>query len=171
MLTYTTLTGQVLDLSDLTDEQQQFLDRCWQDAQRGDVPWLKFAERVSGPENPVVRDGGGRVTDAVWNHPLFQAVRDLEDRVGLIQGALAEEEGLGDPRSDPFADTWIPASEAAEMKGVALSGLHNAIRHGKVIAHPRLPGGKHIVVSANSLANWRPNRTRQAAGRKRAVIA
>jgi hypothetical protein len=41
--------------------------------------------------NPLVRATEGWVTDAVWRHPLFRALRDLEDRLGIRQGELGPD--------------------------------------------------------------------------------
>jgi hypothetical protein len=167
MLTYTTLEGQVLDLTGINEHERAYLEGCVA-AYRAGIPWETFTELAEGNGNPLVRAAGGRVTQAVWNHPLFQTVYDLEARLGIAQGFLAPEPGV-DMNRDPFADAWVPAVEAARRKGVSLSGLHAAIERGEVIARPARAGGTRLVVSANSLARWTPSPVRQAAGRQRAL--
>jgi hypothetical protein len=169
-LTYTTLDGEVLDLSSLTTEERAHFERCYAGYRSGNVGWGAFTNLVSGPENPLLRPSDGRVTRAVWRSPLFTALRDLEDRVGLRTGELApdrEDEAL--LARDPVADSWLPAPQAAGRKGVTLSGLHQAIRRGEVIAGPATPGGSRLVVSENSLERWTPVAIRQTAGRARAI--
>lgn len=163
MQTYTTLDGRVLDLTDLTEEERDFFGRCLADYRAG-VAWERFARLVEGPENPLIR-AAGRVTQAVWNHPLYQAVRDLEDRLGIQQGHLAPGPD-DDPFLDPLEDEWIPAAQAAASKGVTMPGLHKAINRGDVIARPAKPGGSWLLVSVRSLRRWQPNPVRQAARRR-----
>ena len=100
---------------------------------------------------------------------MFQAVRDLEDRLGIQQGEVGPEEG-DDISKDPLQDEWVPTPEAAKRKGVTLPGLHKAINRGDVIARPATEGGRRLVISVNSLSKWEPNATRQAA-RKNKVLA
>ncbi|MGH2356328.1 MAG: hypothetical protein ACRDJN_32385 [Chloroflexota bacterium] len=169
MQTYTTLEGRVLDLTGLTDEEQTFFARCYAMYRNG-AAWETFSKRARGVQNPLVRAAGGRITEAVWDHPLFQALHDLEDRLGIHQGELAADPG-DDLVRDPIADEWIPAVAAARQKGVTLPGLHGAIKRGDVVARPAESGRPHLLVSANSLARWTPDPVRQAARRKERIPA
>jgi hypothetical protein len=173
LLTYTILGGQVLDLSELTGEERAYFDRMYTLYRTGRLRWGPFADLVTGTDNPLTRATGGRVTDQVWNHPLFRAVRDLEDRVGYRTGELVfEQEADGDPallQEDPIGDVWMPSAQAAREKGVSLAGLHLAIKRGDVVARPAKPGGARLVVSKNSLDRWMPSEKYQAAGRARAA--
>lgn len=163
MLTYTTITGDVLNLSDLREDERAHFDRCYA-AYRDGVPFVVFQDLVTGPDNPLIRASHGRVTNVVWGHPLFQAIRDLEDRIGIHQGEMAAEPGI-DISQDPLADSWVPSTEAARLKGVTVPGVHHAIKRGALIAGPSEQRGDRVLVSANSLARWTPSRVRQAAGR------
>ncbi len=164
MDTYTTLDDTILDLTALTGEERAYFDHCYA-AYRTGVTWSALSDLIAGEGNPLVRRAGGRITRAVWEHPLYQALRDLEDRLGIQQGCVQPEPG-DDPARDPLADEWISASEAATRKGVTLQGLHRAIGRGEVIARPAKPGGSRLAVSVKSLSRWTPNPLRQAAGRK-----
>jgi hypothetical protein len=161
--TYKTLDGRVLDLSVGTEEERAYLARGEQ-AYRDGMPWAAFLELVGSTKNPLLRATGGRVTDTVWNHPLYRAMRDLGDRLGIQQGTIAPEAG-DDVTQDPFADEWLLVSAAAKRKGVTVQGLHEAIRRGDVVARTARPGSKWLVVSANSLERWVPRPAKQAAGR------
>ncbi|MGH2584819.1 MAG: hypothetical protein ACRDJE_07900 [Dehalococcoidia bacterium] len=165
--TYLTLAGDALDLSNLSDEQRMFFDRCYA-AYSENMPWLEFAAMIAGHANPLVREARGWVTRIVYDHALFQAVRDLEDRLGLRQGELEPEDDV-DSEREPLGDEWISVTEAARRKSVTVSGLHQAIARGDVIARPARPGGSWLVVSAGSLVAWQPNRRRQAAARRPAA--
>lgn len=158
------LKGEVVDLTGLTEEQRAFFDYCYR-AYRTGMAWGPFTNLVSGTANPMVLElGRGRINDAMWHHPLFQAVRDLEDRVGIKQGDLEPDPGT-DPETDPLGDAWIPTAEAARRKGVTLSGLDQAIKRGDVVARPAREGGTRRLVSVRSLERWQPMAGRQAAGR------
>jgi hypothetical protein len=86
------LDGRILDLTELTDEERAYFERCVM-AYRDGVSWEMFNRRVEGMDNPLVRAAGGRITDEVWNKNLFRAVRDLEDRLGIQQGEIRSEPG------------------------------------------------------------------------------
>jgi hypothetical protein len=167
MWTYTTLDGRVIDLTRITDEERAYL-ACCKAAYLAGMAWDKFNRLAEGDGSPLVRGTGGWVTRAVRNHPVFQAARDMEDRLGIAQDYVGADPD-DDPDRDPFGDEWLPAAEAAARAGVTLTGLHKAIGRGEVIARPAKPGGTRLVVSANSLARWTPSPARQAAGRKRAA--
>lgn len=98
--TYVMLDGRVLDLSLLTAPERAYLDRCYA-AYRDGMAWEQFGYLAVGPEHPLLRGTGGVVTPAVWAHPLFQSVRDLEDRLGVQQGELDPDPG-SDVAGDPF---------------------------------------------------------------------
>ena len=164
--TYRTIEGDILGLTGLTDDERAFFGRCYRAYRDGSLAWPAFGDLVMGRENPLVRATGGMVTRAVMAHPLYQAVHDLENRVGLRMGELAPEPDY-DLASDPLDDTWLTPSEAAARKGVTRTGLHQAIRRGAVVARAAKPGGRWTLVSANSLARWTPAAARQRAGRAR----
>ncbi len=108
MQTYATLEGRVLDLTGLTNDERTFLERCYA-AYQDCPPWEEFVALARGPQNPLIRGAGGRITQAVWDHPLFQALHDLEDRLGIRQGELAPDPG-DDPTRDPLAGQSIAAA-------------------------------------------------------------
>jgi hypothetical protein len=167
MLTYTTLDGEVLDLTSLTEGERAFFERILA-LYRADAPYDTVFNLVSGEENPIL-EPGCRITAAVHAHPLWKAVRDLEDRLGIKQGEIGAMEG-DDPDRDPVADEWLSTTEAA-AKGVTVVGLHKAIVRGDVVAGPAKPGSVRRVVSRNSLDRWTPNAVRQAARRRAATHA
>ena len=169
MWTYTRLDGTVLDLTRATPDEQAYLEQCAAAYGIG-LPWRVFTLMVEGLQSPLVQVAGGRVTREVWNNPVFQAARDMEDRLGIAQGHVAPDPG-DDVSRDAFADEWIPATEAANRASVSLTALHKAIGRRALIARPTKPGGKWLLVSGNSLARWMPMAIRQAAGRKRASLA
>src|SRR5438552_7105547 len=98
---YTTLEGERLDLTGLSAEERAFFDRCYAGLRNG-MSWIRISNLVEGKENPLVRATGGLITPAVWEHPLFQAVSDLEDRIGILRSELLPDEG-SDPSTDPIS--------------------------------------------------------------------
>lgn len=163
MLTWRTYRGAVIDMGAIDDEDARFLERCYGEWRSG-ASWARMLDLTRGPDNPALRATHGVITDEVWHRPVFRALSDLEDRCGLRDGGLRNDQGW-DVTTDPLADTWLPASQVAATLGVTLGGLHGAIRRGELVARPATPGGKRIVVSMNSAAHWRPNHARQQAGR------
>jgi hypothetical protein len=110
VLKYTSLDGLTYDLSQLPPEQIAFVARCRQASAEG-LYWVKFMEMVQGAANPLVAATGGWVTRAVMQQPLYQAMRDLADRVGIAQGVLAPKPGdLVD--IDPWTDERPSAAKA-----------------------------------------------------------
>lgn len=93
-----------MDLGGLNEEERTFFVRSSSAYRRASMGWGDFANLVAGNEDPLVRAAGGRITRAVWDHPLFQAVRDLEDRYGIAQGRLASEPEYNLGR-DPIEDS------------------------------------------------------------------
>ena len=155
--------ARVLDLAALTPSERDYLQKRYA-AFLDNPSYQEFWLTTSGPGNPLLQAAGGRITSAVWDHPLYQAVRDLEERLGIGQDEVAPSPG-DDTESDPFVDEWLTVNEAARRKAVAATAIHKAIRRGDLIARPLHPGGRWLVVSANSLARWQPGTVRQAAAR------
>jgi len=151
--------------SDLSDEEQAYFERCYA-AYREGAGWVALSRLVDGPANPLLGSTNGRITAAVWEHPLFQAARDLESRAGIADGSL-ERSPEHDPSHEPLDDAWLRLPAAAREKGVSPTGLHHAIERGEVLARPARRGGSWLLVSRNSLTRWRPNPRRQAASRGR----
>lgn len=115
MQTYTTLDGNVFDLSSLTNEEHAYFDHCYASYRDG-IPFFLFQDLVTGLQNPLLRATQGRVTDAAWSHPLFQALRDLEDRIGIQQGELGPDPG-DDRAPEPLTATRFLQVDASRQNG------------------------------------------------------
>jgi hypothetical protein len=164
VLTYTMLNGETLDLSELPEREREFFEQCVGEYLAG-IEEDRFATLITGTANPLSQSGGG-ITRRAAATPLFQALRDMQDRLGIAQGRVAPEPGdLVD--LDPLEDTLLTVAEAAERAGATVSGLHQAIRRKEVIAHPAKPGGSWLRVSGRSLERWHPHPVRQAAALSR----
>jgi hypothetical protein len=167
VLTYTTLEGDVLDLSELPPEQRGFLDRCLA-AYRDGMDWVEFTKLTQSLENPLLRSTEGLITLAILEHPLYRVVQDLEDRLG-IQQEMVGADPEDDVERDPLADEWLPVEEAARRKGVTVQGLRRGISASRVIARPEPGNAGRLLVSANSLAHWAPRTHRPRTAAKHPV--
>jgi hypothetical protein len=117
MPTYNTLDGRLLDLSGLTADERAYLARCYA-AFRSGMPWSDFGELAHGSQHPLLRGTSGVVTRAVWDHPLYQATSDLEDRLGIRQGELAPDPGddlLHDPIGNYQAAAVVTPNRSAHL--------------------------------------------------------
>lgn len=161
MTTYRTLDGELLDFGGLTSPEKAFFDYAYA-AYKAGMAWEKFINTIS-VNNPVLQPGR-RITRAVMDHPLFRVVKDLENRLGLVQGELRHE---GEDLSDPLDDHWLSVAEAAEKRGVTQMAVRLAIERGELIANKSRP----MRVSDRSLENWTPKAVNQRAGRARAAAA
>lgn len=162
MLTYVTLDRDVIDMTAFTPKERAYFDRCYA-AYRDGMRWEAFMDRlVEGDENPLI-EPGRRVTRRALDSPLFRALSDLGDRLGIVQDKLAPEPG-DDLHSEPLEDTGLPVPDAAEQAGVSVRAVYGAIDRGDLIATRTRP----VRVSRRSLERWTVNRTRQRAGRRRA---
>ncbi len=158
-ITYTTLDGDVIDLTDLAPHERAFFDECYVAYRDNVVPFGAFLNLVHGDRNPAL-EPGRRVTRAVAAHPLYRSVRDLEDRVGIAQQALRPgPDDLVD--RDPLDDELIPHAQVAERLGVSLGAVYQAVERGDLVA----TAGRPSRVSGNSLRHWQVHAGKQHAGR------
>ncbi len=161
MLSYTTLDGEVLDLTSLSSRELEYFKRCLA-AYRDGMRWRSFLDDfVDGEENPVI-EPGRRVTRRTLDSILYRAVYDLGARLGIAQGKLGPSPG-DDLESEPLDDTELTIPDAAERAGVSVRAVYTAIDRGDLIASRTRPAR----VSNRSLERWTVNRTRQRAGKSR----
>jgi hypothetical protein len=84
---------------------------CAYYAYRRQMNWMDFTNLVKGEANPLV--GPDRmVTGEASKHPMFRALQDLEDRLGMQQGRLLQREGL-DIESDPVGGSLASVTAAS----------------------------------------------------------
>lgn len=166
--TYTKLDGTVINLMDMPEEHKAFLQRCLEKYRAG-ASSQELAELVWSLENPVLQPRPdnhptrGLVTREAYYTPLFQAVRDLLFRAEIRERLVEPEPGDLVDR-DPVSDEWVPTTEAARELGISLPAVHKAIDTGRLIAKPAKEGGKHKVVSRNSIRSYHIDVTRRANG-------
>ena len=161
--TYQTLDGEILDLTRLSPGELKYFNECYHlFAKRGD--WGQLSDLVRGPTNPLLGPGR-RITREVANHALYKAVRDLEDRLGILTGNLGAEPG-DDPTADPLSDSLLSVAEAAALKGTTPTAVRKAIARGELIMKPTRPQR----VSERSLQLWTVNPVRQRARQGSATV-
>ena len=100
MLTYLTLDGEVLNLSDLTPAELSRFNRAYE-AYRGR---MDFAEFRSGP------GAWGFVDRALFTSPLFRAVQDLGGEIERMQLLGLRQLRLQKPEAEFFARVVPPAT-------------------------------------------------------------
>ena len=165
MWTYMTLDGDVLDLTRFSAREQAYLEQCQVAYRSRAYPWEQFTVLAEGEGSPLVQAAGGWVTRAVWEQPVFQAARDLENRLGMAQGHVGPNSG--DVLDGILSRTnGSPATMAAAEVGVSLHRAPQSRCARRNHRSPAKPGGTRLVVSINSLTRWRPSPVRQAAGRR-----
>ena len=86
-LGYVTLAGERIDLSALSREDQEFMEKA-ATASRSGESYPDFVNRVHAPGSPALA-GGDWVTQEVLASPLYRVCADLADRLGVAQGFLA----------------------------------------------------------------------------------
>lgn len=162
-LTYTTLDSVVLDLTGLNDGERAFLESMIADYRAG-AEWGDFARRVSSDEN-LALEAGRRITRAVLDHPLYNAVRDMEDRLGIAQGVLLP--GVNDDAAiEPFDDEFLPVYDVAARLGITAKATYKAIESGRLIA----TGERPARVSRRSAEAYKVSRRHVKAGNSRATV-
>ena len=159
---YVTLDGEVIDLSRLTAEEAAFFGRCYDVWKANETNgYAALQALIFGSANPVL-EPGCRVTRSVAGNPLFQAVQDLEARVGVMQGNLLPDRDDERPADDPLAEEFVSVAEAARLKGITVPAVHAAINRGDLVAIANRP----IKVSVTSLRGWEVDLGRQRSARK-----
>jgi hypothetical protein len=117
-LVYTKLDGRRLSLNLTLEEERAFFGRCYQAYLKGHSTedFTRLANLVTGDHNPLLKPTDGRITPVVWMHPLFQAVRDLEDRLGIRTGDLKAAPGDGNAQDPTGDDQTILIEDAPRVR-------------------------------------------------------
>ncbi len=157
VLTYLTLDGAIVNLSGLSDVERGFFERCYQTYADGSE-YEAFLSLVYGPDNPTF-ETGQRITRATLDHPLFRAVDDLGDRLGIKQGEVGAAPG-DDIGSDPLSDESLTIKESAQVAGVTVAAVYKAIDRGDLAATDERPAR----VSKRSLDRWTVSQRHRRAG-------
>jgi excisionase family DNA binding protein len=156
--TYELLSGEILDLSWLSQANLQYLQKLTNDAMEG-ADYFNLLRRVKGPEAPLLR--GGRITKAVVRSAVYRASHDIADRAGIEQGYLLAPD-IERPATLGPTETLLSLTEAAELIGISRPATHQALVEG------RLPGQKvgnaWIVTKADAEAFKRNRSTRREKG-------
>ena len=158
MKTYELLTGEVLNLAKLAEEERAFLRRLSKDAERG-TDYFDLLRGVKGPKALPLR--GGPITPAIAASVLYRAAHDIADRVGIEQGYLlapdvtrsAEANGAGD---------LLSLTEAADLINITRPAAHQALVESRL--RGRRVGNAWVIARADAEAfkRARSNRTGHA---------
>lgn len=132
---YVTLTGEKIDLSDLTAEEKVFLGRVVKAYEAGEA-YPNFVNRVNAPGSPAL-GGGEWVTRKVACSALYRVCQDLADRLGIAQGFLALAKNSSVERTsfvEASEPDYISSEDAAQRIGVTAEAIRKAIREKRLPA-------------------------------------
>jgi len=130
--TYELLSGERLDLSQVTESDWTYLQELSTDAREG-ADYFDLLRRVKGPESPLL--DGGRITKALVRSAVYRVAHDIADRVGIKQGYLLAPD-VERPATLGSPEKLLSLTEAAELIGISRPATHQALVEG------RLPGQK-----------------------------
>ncbi len=132
---YVTLTGEKIDLSNLTREEKMFLGKAVKAYEAGEA-FPNFVNLVNEPGSAALQ-GGQWVTEEVASSALFRVCQDLGDRLGVAQGFLALGENSS-AESAGFTEQaerdYMSCEEAATQVGVSAEAIRRAIREDRLPA-------------------------------------
>ena len=141
---YITLTGQKIDLSELTIRERALLGRIVKAYEAGEA-YPNFVNKINAPGSPAL-GGGHWVTEKVAASSLYRVCQDLADRLGIAQGFLALGENSS-TQDTGFADrrepNYVSSEEAARLIGVTAEAIRKAIREKRIPA--RQVGRTYLV--------------------------
>ena len=141
---YITLTGERIDLSQLTLEEKAFLGHIVKAYEESEA-YPNFVNRINSPGSPALAKGRW-VTEKVAASRLYRVCQDLADRLGIAQGflALGQKSSLQDAgfvdRREP---DYVSSVEAAKLAGVTAEAIRKAIRERRIPA--RQVGRTYLV--------------------------
>lgn len=156
MQTHTLLSGEVLGLSKLTEEERRYIHGLSGDADDG-ADYFDLLRRVKGPKALPLR--GGPITPAIAASVVYRVAHDIADRVGIKQGYLLAPGVAESARVDRRADL-LSLTEAADLIGITRPAAHQAVTEG------RLPGrrvGNAWIIAKQDAESYRRARTNRGA--------
>jgi len=141
---YLTLTGEKVDLSQLTPEERAFLGHIVKAYEESEA-YPNFVNKINAPGSLALGEGRW-VTAKVAVSPVYRVCQDLADRLGIAQGFLAlganssvEDAGFVE-RREP---NYVSSEEAARLIGVTAEAIRKAIREKRIPA--RQVGRTYLV--------------------------
>jgi hypothetical protein len=154
METHKLLTGETLNLSKLTEEEQAFLRRLAKDA-KGGADYFDLLRRVKGPKALPLR--GGPITPAIATSVLYRVAHDIADRVGVEQGYLLAPDISRSVEANGTGDL-LSLTEAADLIGITRPAAHQALTEERLKG--RRVGNAWVVARADAEAFKQARSTR-----------
>lgn len=147
---YVTLTGEKIDLSDLTPEEKAFLGSAVKAYGEGEA-YPNFVNRINAAGSPAL-GGGHWVTEKIARSPLYRVSQDLSDRLGIAQGFLAVGKNSS-PEHPTFVDAggeldFVSCEDAAKRIGVSAEAIRKAIRENRI---PARQVGRTYLLDAKAI--------------------
>lgn len=124
--TYQLLDGETLDLSELPQEDLEFLFTLMRRSLE-EEDYFSLERAVCGPGAHPLK-GSARVTREIHATLLFRVAEDIVDRAGMRQGVLAPD--AADPRLP--TDDIVGVAEAARQLGITRSAVVKAAQAGRI---------------------------------------
>ena len=139
METYTTLLGEKILYAPPAPEVAAFLARVIDAANDPNVSESALIDLIYGPHNPILKQGvfpgHGMVTRETFANPIYHVMQDLLGRKRVQMGTLNIDAALD--------EHTVTVSEAAEMLGVHVSAVRQAIHAHRLAAVKR--GGVWLI--------------------------
>ena len=131
---YLTLTGEEIDLSDLSVEQKLYIGEIIKEYRSVSASYPNFFNLIH-KQGSVAMSGKDWIDSDVLDTPLYKVCQDLSDRLGIAQGFLKRGENSSqESRSDE--PEMISVSDAAKCLKISSEAIRKAIREGRLLAEP-----------------------------------
>ena len=138
------LTGEMLNLANLTDDERAFLGGLAKDAKAG-ADYFDLLRRVKGPKAIPLR--GGPITPSIVASVLYRAAHDIADRVGIEQGYLLAP-GVGRSVEANGNEDLLSLTEAADLIGITRPAAHQALTENRL--NGRRIGNAWVIARADA---------------------
>ena len=140
---YEMMSGEILSIGWLEEKQIKILQNLKKSVDQ-EEDYFALLKMIRGPNSPMLKDFGGRVTPQACQSVFFRVAQDIVERAGVAQGrALAAE----DLRLDPQAEL-VSMSEAAKLINRSRTAIHLALTKGAILGRQV---GKAWIVDRNSV--------------------
>lgn len=140
---YEMMDGEILSIGWLEEKQVKILQNLRKDVDRGE-DYFTLLRMIRGPNSPMLKDFGGRVTPQACQSVFFRVAQDIVERAGVAQGRSIASEEL---RLDPHAEL-VSMSEAAKLIKRSRTAIHLALTKGTIRGWQV---GKAWIVDRNSV--------------------
>ena len=129
---YEILTGETIDIADLTKDEKLFLGELFTNFKKN-TNYLVFENLYLNPGSPVYKHAK-RLSKSVSDTPLYIVCEDLGKRLGIQQGYLLSDEVIPTLKAESGEKKELTTGEVAKMAGCTSEAVRKAIRTGRLRA-------------------------------------